>query len=242
MKRAITFFFRKEFFSKTIQNPCFKIVITPKSEFFRYFWGSDSLTFHHLTWDASPPFRNRGEVQIWWWTLKKIPNLSWLPPRSLTARPWKMVVGRLLSYWVLVTFQGWTVKLRGCMLAKYGKMTSWEVSNNPFHKGIPGIQTTYPNPTTMHSLLFWFEKKNSWIDDKFWTLQSILNKTKRKKTQQTKNTKHNPLQKKINPSTQESKQIKIIQKAKPNWNNLKQKPAFKHQKSRLRFVCFSKLL
>ena len=39
--------------------------------------------------------------------------------------------------------------------------------------------------------MFWFEK-NSWIDDKFWTLQAILNKTKRKKTQQTKNTKHNP--------------------------------------------------
>ena len=85
--------------------------------------------------------------------------------------------------------------------------------------------------------MFWFEKNNSWIDDKFWTLQAILNKTKRKKTQQTKNTKHYP--KKSNPSTQESKQIKIIQKTKPNWNNLKQKPAFKHQKSRLRFVvCF----
>ncbi len=27
-------------------------------------------------------------------------------PRSLTARPWKMLVGRLLPYWVSVTFQG----------------------------------------------------------------------------------------------------------------------------------------
>ena len=34
-------------------------------------------------------------------------------PRSLTASlPSKMVVGRLLSYWVSVTFQGRAVKLR----------------------------------------------------------------------------------------------------------------------------------
>ena len=33
-------------------------------------------------------------------------------PRSLTARPSKIVVGRILCYWVSVTFQGRTVKLQ----------------------------------------------------------------------------------------------------------------------------------
>ena len=35
-----------------------------------------------------------------------LPDLEDYHPRSLTARPWKTVVGRLLSYWVPVTFQG----------------------------------------------------------------------------------------------------------------------------------------
>ena len=35
-----------------------------------------------------------------------------LHPQSLTARPWKMVVGRLVSFWVSAYFQGRTVKLR----------------------------------------------------------------------------------------------------------------------------------
>ena len=48
----------------------------------------------------------------------------WLHPWSLTARPWKMVVGRLLSYWGPVTFQGRTVKLReGIGQLGYGHCT-----------------------------------------------------------------------------------------------------------------------
>ena len=42
---------------------------------------------------------------------------SMIHPRSLTARPWKMDGWKtILSYWVLLTFQGQTVKLRGSVM------------------------------------------------------------------------------------------------------------------------------
>ena len=51
-------------------------------------------------------------------------------PWSLTARPWKMVVGRLLSYGVSVTFQGRAVKLQG------GTLLGTNISPNlPTHLG-----------------------------------------------------------------------------------------------------------
>ena len=43
---------------------------------------------------------------------------NWLPSRSLTARRCKMMVGRLLSYWVI--FQGRAVKLREGNCAYFG--------------------------------------------------------------------------------------------------------------------------
>ena len=43
-----------------------------------------------------------------------LPDLEDYHPRSLTARPWKTVVGRLLSYWVRVTFQGLCSTSGGC--------------------------------------------------------------------------------------------------------------------------------
>ena len=46
-------------------------------------------------------------------------NYSGIPSRSLTACPLKMVVGRLLSYWVSVTFQGRTVKLPGGRIHRF---------------------------------------------------------------------------------------------------------------------------
>ena len=171
-----------------------------------------------------------------------MPQLSWLPPRSLTARPWKMVVGR--RYFPIgfrYLFRGY-VKLRGCMLAKYGKMTSWEVSNDPFHKG--SQESKLPTQTQQLCTLWCFDLNKKLLNR--WQVlnpTSNLEQNKTKENTTDKKYKTQPPQKKNNPSTQESKHIKIIQKTKPNWNNLKQKPAFKHQKSRLRFgVCFSKLL
>ena len=53
--------------------------------------------------------------------------------RSLTACPWKMVVGRrsFLSYWVSVTFEGRTVKLPGVYTMNPEK-SPWEILKIPW--------------------------------------------------------------------------------------------------------------
>ena len=38
-----------------------------------------------------------------------------LPSLKLTARPWKWMVGRLVSFWGLAYFQGWAASLRECI-------------------------------------------------------------------------------------------------------------------------------
>ena len=51
---------------------------------------------------------------------------QFIHPRSLTVRPWKIVLGRLLSYWVSVTFQGRAVELREGNFYKWPKINGFQ--------------------------------------------------------------------------------------------------------------------
>ena len=82
-----------------------------------------AVNFVWFNWMASCSCRSsvdQTKWELWWWSLLLTQRSSWLEiddlhPQSLTACPWKLVVGRQAFPIGKVTFQGRTVKLWGCI-------------------------------------------------------------------------------------------------------------------------------
>ena len=85
---------------------------------------SELLDVAHGDFHLKPHCITRWCVVIgdWWWLMGGLGSISYFPG-SLTAHPWKRVVGRrILSYWGLkVAFQGQTLKLGGGTLPESNK-------------------------------------------------------------------------------------------------------------------------